>query len=156
MLERKTKENCDADYLTMYLAELCFILTEWNFYAIVNESDFLLIKNKLAVIIKENDKILNYKYKFIYGYFARMFPYIFTNNFDEEKKIEEITKKILKEIYENNKNSLIYKYFYLGTNSSNKKERNKVHSKLIEEVESIFPPKTYVEEYFNSSIRTFI
>lgn len=91
LLERKTKENRYVDYLTRYLAELCFILTEWNFYAIGNESDFLLIKNKLAVLIKENDEILNYKYKFIYGYFSSMFPYIFTNNFDEEKKIEETT-----------------------------------------------------------------
>lgn len=156
LLEHKTKENDDVRYLTRYLAQLCFILSEWDFYVIGNKSDFLLVKNKLAVLVKENDKIFDHKYKFVYSYFASSFPYIFTPYFKEEKKIEENAKKNLKEIYENNKNCSIYKYFYLGTNSLNKKERNILHAKLIEEVDSIFPPNTYVEKYFNSLFHTFV
>lgn len=153
ILENKNKNsNVKVEYLTRYLAQCCFLLSEWDFYSIGNHNDFLFVQKKLIELIKENEKIQDYKFKFIYGYFASLVPYIFTFNHEEEKLIEERAKIELKEIYEKNKNCLIYKFFYLGTNNFKKRSRNKVAIQLKNEINYIFPPKSYVEEYFNSLV----
>lgn len=153
LLENEVERNNDSpEYLNRYLAQGCLLLSQWEFYSVGSSDEYRTLKRKLVEFIYEHRDNTCDRYRFIYSYFASVNPNIFTFDPREENRIEKEARRLLRSIYINNKDNLVYKYFYLGQSIINKRRRNRLYEKLREEVNIIFPPETYVEEYFNSMI----
>lgn len=146
------KSDFNVQVINYYIAECCFVLSNFEFYSSGTNEDYIRIKKEFLEFIKNNSSYFDTKTKFILGYFMGVMPNIFTFNIDNELEIENNGKKILEEIYYSNKDNLIYKFFYYGT--KNKKNATKKIAKLLcKDVDDIFPMDSNIEEYFNSIIK---
>lgn len=146
------KNNFDVQFINYYIAECCYVLSNFEFYSFGTNEDYKKIKKELLEFIKNNSSYFDAKTNFILGYFMGVMPNIFTFNIDNELEIENKGKKKLEEIYFSNKDNLIYKFFYYGT--KNKKNVTKKIAKLLcKDINDIFPMDSNIEEYFNSIIK---
>lgn len=146
------KSDFNVQVINYYIAECCYILSNFELYSFGTNEDYKRLIKELLDFIKDNSLFFDTKTKFILGYFMEVMPNIFSFNNDNELEIENNGKKILEEIYNNNKDNLIYKFFYYGTKSK-KNTTKKIAKSLCNDVDNIFPMDSYIEEYFNFIIK---